>query len=65
MFLEKVMTPEQEKQLDLMREAIADYRTGLLSEFSVIVIFDLLLNPVEITQKDIDWAKTLITDIAT
>lgn len=48
---------ENEKKINLLKEALFDYTSGKLTELSIIIIFDSILNEIKINNNDIKWAK--------
>lgn len=52
------MTTDTET-LDLIREAIAAWKSGELTEFSCLIAINSVVNPAKITPRDIEIAKKL------
>lgn len=43
-------------KLELIGAAFRDWRAGILSEVSTLIIIDSLVNPVSPSAEDIEWA---------
>jgi hypothetical protein len=51
------------KRLDLIEEAIKDYKAGKLSPIAALTAISMVVNPGEIGEKELGWAKSAIAKL--
>lgn len=56
------MKPEE--KLELIKEALTDWKNGSLHETSCLIVIDGIVNGLgKITEKDIEWGKKVIKEM--